>query len=413
MKFNKKGLIRTVFALLSPMINIVLKAEQELRRHFGQFISNKQIERSLLLIQGILESKTVNLASCAEHMSRLPDIEYTQEQLYSMFIDHFQTGKYDKLLKSYFLAVFYMTFHLSDGRLAIDRTEWQIGERWHNILTIGYICHDSLVPLVWVDLGRRKNSNTEERIALLNRLRAWWKATGIPLPPLTLYADREFIGQRWFKYLVKNEIAFVIRLKANQQFHLWRNDQLTEKAYSTEVLARYLRIYKLSHVDIVLEDDTIIPFTQATEIVQDNGQAKLQTWFLAAHVEDPENASTHYNSRWSIEVTFGHTKTKGLNLEDFNLVGQHKMEIMLGLVALVYAISVRQAIEEKLYELKIKTYKNGKQYPEKSTFKIGLERVRKIIRNVKDLFCHLLNLFEEVFLTVSQKKYILNKSIVQ
>ncbi len=81
------------------MINIVPKTEQELRRHFGQFISDKQTERSLLLIQGILESQTVNLRSCAEQMSRLPDIGYTQEQLYSMYIDHFQTDKYDKLLR--------------------------------------------------------------------------------------------------------------------------------------------------------------------------------------------------------------------------------------------------------------------------------------------------------------------------
>ena len=396
------------------MINIVLKTEQELRRHFGQFISDKQTERSLLLIQGILESQTVNLRSCAEQMSRLPDIGYTQEQLYSMYIDHFQTGKYDKLLKSYFLAVFYMSFHLSDGKLTMDRTEWKIGEHWHNLLVIGYICHDCLVPLVWIDLGQRKNSNTDERIALLNRLKAWWKATGIPLPPLTLYADREFIGKNWFRYLVKNDVDFVIRLKENQQFHLWRNGKMTETRYSTKVLARYLRMYGLSHVDIVVGDDTVIPFTQATKIVQEGEKSKIQTWFLAANVDDVENAATHYNSRWSIEVTFGHTKTKGLNLEDFNLIGQHKMEIMMGLVAVVYAICVRQAIEEKLYEqVEIKNYKNGKKYPVKSTFRLGLERVRKIVRNVKDLFMHLFILFEDINRILKQKRYILNKSIVQ
>ena len=395
-------------------MNIRLKTEQELRRHFGQFITDKQTERSLLLIQGILESKTVNLWSCAENLSRLADIDYTDKQLYSMFIDHFQTGKYDKLLKSYFLAIFYLTFQLSDGRLAMDRTEWKIGERWHNLLVIGYICYDSLVPLVWIDLGKRKNSKTEERITLLNRLIAWWKATGVPLPPLILYADREFIGTEWFRYLVKSEINFVIRLRENQQFHLWRNGKMTEKLYDVKVLARYLSRFGLSHVEIVLGDETIIPFTATTQIVEENNQTKVQRWFLAANIEDPENAGVYYNSRWSIEITFGHTKTKGLNLEDFNLVGQHKMEIMLGLVAVVYAISIRQALEEKLYEqVETKTYKNGKQYPAKSTFRLGLERIRKIVRNVKDLFCHLLTLFDEVELVFRKKRYILNNSIVQ
>ena len=173
------------------------KVEQELRRQFGQLISEKQTERSLLMIQGILESKTVNLSSCAESLSRLPDINKDQDQLYAMLIDHFQTGKYDKLLKCYFLVVLHLTFHLSDGKLVIDRTEWKIGNRWHNLLVLGYICGNALVPLVWTDLGQRKNSSTQERIALINRLRAWWKATEIPLPDLTLYADREFIGSDW------------------------------------------------------------------------------------------------------------------------------------------------------------------------------------------------------------------------
>ena len=90
------------------------------------------------------------------------------------------------------------------------------------------------------------------------------------------------------------------------------------------------------------------------------------------------------------------------------------MEIMLGLVVIVYAISIRQTLEEKLHEqVQIKTYKNGKQYPAKSTFKIGLERIRDMIRNVKELFLLILDLFKEVKLQLERKKFILNNSIVQ
>lgn len=395
-------------------MNIRLKVEQELSRQFGQFINSKQSERSLLLIQGILESKTVNLWSCAEAIGRQKETTLSKEQIYSMFIDHFQTGRYDKLLKTYFLSIFYMTFHLSDGRLAMDRTEWKIGCRWHNLLVIGYICHDALIPLVWVDLGKRKSSKSSERIELLDRLLAWWRATGIKLPPLVLYADREFIGSQWFRALVKRKIEFVIRLRENQSFTLWRNGKMSEKTYEVKVLHRYLKMFNLSHVEIVVGNETIIPFTVTTKVIQDQDIEKTQLWFLAANISDPQNAGQHYNLRWTIETTFGHTKTKGLNLEDFNLVGAHKLEIMLGLVTLVYAISVRQALEEKLHQdVEIKTYPDGKQYPAKSTFKLGLERVREIVRNVKELFDLILVLFKEARFQINRKKFILQKSIVQ
>jgi len=399
------------------------KVGQELRRQFGQLISEKQTERSLLLVQGILESKTVNISSCAESLSRLPDINKDQDQLYAMLIDHFQTGKYDKLLKCYFLVVFHLTFHLSDGKLVIDRTEWKIGNRWHNLLVLGYICENVLVPLVWTDLGQRKNSSTQERIALINRLKAWWKATKIPLPDLTLYADREFIGSDWFNFLASNEIDFVIRLRKNQKFQLWHNNELSEKTYSTSLLARYLRRYNLADVQIVSGDELIITFKayEITEVnhnkCEENQSQSLplkDNWLLAAMVKDTENADKHYNDRWTIETTFGHTKSKGLNLEDFNLVGKHKLEIMLGIVAIVYALSIRLAIEEKLNEnIAIKTFKNGKQYPAKSTFRLGLEYLRKIVRNVKELFKLILQTFNHVFEILERKKYILNKSIVQ
>ena len=257
-------------------------------------------------------------------------------------------------------------------------------------------------------MGKRKNSKTEERIELLDRLLAWWRATGVPLPPLILHADREFIGSEWFKALVKRNIQFVIRLRENQSFHLWQNGKMTEQVYSVKVLNRYMKMYDLNYVEIVVGDEIIIPFT-ATETVTQN-----QRWFLAANVDDPENAGEYYNSRWCIETTFGHTKTKGLHLEDFNLTGAHKLEIMLGLVCVVYALSIRQTLEENLHkEVKIKTYKDGSQYPAKSTFKLGLERIREIVRNVNELFLLLLELFDKVQKQFERKIFILKNSIVQ
>jgi hypothetical protein len=384
---------------------------QELHQYFGQIVSKKQTQRSLLLVQGIIESKSVNLALCAESLSRNKGLGLTESQIYSQYLDHFQTGQYEKLLKVCFLAVFYQTCPWAKGELVMDRTEWKLGKNWHNLLVIGYICHDSLVPLVWVDLGTRKSSNEAERIELLDRLRAWWRATGIPMPPLMLYADREFIGSDWFKALEKRHIEFVIRLKENQSFAVWRDGKMSRKTYNIKVIARYLKRFGLSHIEIVIGDELIIPFTYAEQVLENQ---QVTTWYLAANVKDPHTASQRYALRWSIEDTFGHYKTKGLNLEEFNLEGTHKLEIMMGLVTLVYALCIHQALANNLEEnVPVKDYKNGKQYPAKATFRLGLDRVRQFVHNVNQLLELVLHVIDSVISICKTRKFILKKSIVQ
>lgn len=384
---------------------------QELHQYFGQLLSKKQTQRSLLLLQGIIESKSVNLALCAEALSRNKCFDLSESQIYGQYLDHFQTGHFDKLLKACFLAVFYQTFPWSKNELVMDRTEWKLGKNWHNLLVIGYICHDSLVPLVWIDLGERKSSSEAERIALLDRLLAWWRATGMPMPPLMLYADREFIGSEWFKALAKRGIEFVIRLKENQSFAVWRDGKMSYKTYNIKVIARYLKRFGLSHIDIVVGDELIIPFTYAEQVL-DNQQ--VATWYLAANIAEPHTAAQRYALRWTIEDTFGHFKTKGLNLEDFNLQGGHKLEIMMGLVTLVYALAIHQALSNDLVEeVKIKDYKNGKKYPAKATFRLGLDSLRKIVQNVNELLNFVLQVINTVIEVCKTRKFILKKSIVQ
>ena len=55
------------------------------------------------------------------------------------------------------------------------------------------------------------NSSTSDRIALMDRYLAIFGASSVKV----LLADREFIGLAWLNYLVENNIAFVIRIKAN------------------------------------------------------------------------------------------------------------------------------------------------------------------------------------------------------
>ncbi|QQS55986.1 MAG: transposase [Candidatus Competibacteraceae bacterium] len=71
----------------------------------------------------------------------------------------------------------------------------------------------SAFPILWVALDKKGNSNTQERIALMNRFLTIFG----PQMIACLFADREFIGIQWFGYLIENQIKFVIRIKKNTQ----------------------------------------------------------------------------------------------------------------------------------------------------------------------------------------------------
>jgi hypothetical protein len=368
---------------------------QELSQSFGDLLSEKEIERSLLLIQGILESKTVNLAQCAEDLSLRH--EMTEEQIYRQYIRHFQTGNVSKYLKASFLCIFNLTHSFCTGELVMDRTEWKIGETWHNVLVIGYICGGNLVPLIWEDLGQKGNSDEAIRIQLFQRLRAWWRVTGKPMPQLTIYGDREFIGHEWFAYLVKNNINFVIRLKENQKFYIWKEGKISAKKYSIAVLSRYIKKYQLTNVELVIADEVLVPFVSVekrTQNAENPTITDVNEWYLAANIPLIHEAAQGYGSRWTVENTFGHYKSKGLNLECFNLSGQHKLELMFSLLGIIYALAIHQVLSENLMqEVKRKKFENQKVYVSKSMFQVGLKTIRKNCLDVASLVHFCMDLF--------------------
>ena len=58
-------------------------------------------------------------------------------------------------------------------------------------------------------MGHGGNSSTEQRIELMRRYIDEFGVESIQ----SLLADREFVGDDWFTYLVENKLPFVIRLR--------------------------------------------------------------------------------------------------------------------------------------------------------------------------------------------------------
>ncbi|WP_314063079.1 transposase [Cardiobacterium hominis] len=69
------------------------------------------------------------------------------------------------------------------------------------------------IPVLWETLDKKGNSNTGERMGLLELFRETFSEVHIE----TRYADREFIDNEWLAYLRQAGISYCIRCKENAQ----------------------------------------------------------------------------------------------------------------------------------------------------------------------------------------------------
>jgi len=158
------------------------------------------------LILGIIQLGTVNLTKivCTFPGNAQTDSSYKRlQRLFRTF-----TLDFDKTRQ--FIA--HLT-GLEQWKLALDRTNWKFGIFNANYLTLGITYIKIALPILWVSLDKKGNSNTQERIDLLDRFLKIFGAKHI----LCLLADREFIGQDWFNYSIDKNIIFRIYIKNNTQ----------------------------------------------------------------------------------------------------------------------------------------------------------------------------------------------------
>ena len=92
-------------------------------------------------------------------------------------------------------------------RLTIDRTEWDFGKCQVNILMILIGYGDLQLPFYWELLDNKSgNSSSQDRIDLLEKCFAIVDIKQIGL----VVGDREFVGQKWIKWLKDNKLNFVM-----------------------------------------------------------------------------------------------------------------------------------------------------------------------------------------------------------
>lgn len=332
-------------------------------------IGPKKYAALVFVVSCLLRSRTCNLYLAADYA----DNGLSFRGNYGRIIRFFATGLGECLLRGVFNSVLLLAHRSGSAKcLVIDRTEWQSGSRWRNLLVIGLSVHGCVIPLVWADIAHRGISNNDLRIMLLQRLKDWWPTDQLALTTYPLVGDREFGGENFLLKIAQMGFKFVARIKSNRLLNVWKNAKWMDKAYRPRVLRRFLERNGDDSLEIVIAGEYLCFLS----CISNSGTRDKDLYiYLLTNLEHGAEASSFYAHRWQIESCFGHLKTNGFDLENQGFVNQHQVEILFAIIVLIYAIATSWGIltelKDKDHKPKNKKYANGKQYRPKSLFRTG------------------------------------------
>lgn len=252
--------------------------------------------------------------------------------------------------------------------LSMDRTNWKFGKANINILALGITYKGVAFPLLFKLLPKFGNSNTQERIELMEKFNQLFGFSKIKF----LVADREFIGQEWLDYLNQNHIPYHIRIRDNFHVTLPKNGHKVRARW----LFNGLKQGQVKHYPKIVIINNVLCYLSASVIKSKTGQFDYQ--FLISF-KKPENALECYKDRWQIETMFRAMKTSGFNLEKTHLTDMDRILKLLLIVSIAFtwAYIVGDFLHQNIKAIPIK--KHGRRAI--SIFKYGLNYIANNLLN--------------------------------
>lgn len=225
-------------------------------------------------------------------------------------------------------------------------------------------------------LDKRGNSNTQERMDILAGFIKQFGKTSIR----GILADREFIGEKWFKYLKNNGINFIIRIK---------KDAKTTNSQGQEVQVKNLFLHLKPAESFTIEDPRLITRVPVylTALRLSDGEFLI----VASSKNDGQHALEYYKERWQIETLFSCLKSRGFNLEETRVTDLERIKKLLIVPVIAFCWSYRTG--EWQHDLvKPITVKKHLRLS-KSIFRVGLDFIRNALFNATSS-CNLATLFQ-------------------
>lgn len=244
--------------------------------------------------------------------------------------------------------------------LSTDRTEWSFGQTRFNILMLGVVHNGVAYPLLWTMLDKKGNSNSDERMDLLDRFEQIFPNTEIAY----ISGDREFVGKQWLTYLLlEPAISFRLRIKKSDRISDGKNQLRASIVFAnlkpgqTQVLSGRRWVWgRLVYVSALCLDDGEL---------------------LIIITPDPtSSAVSDYAQRWGIETLFGIFKTRGFCLESTHFTDAQRLSKLIALmsIALCWAVKTGEWLHQ---HQPIKVKKHGRKA--KSIFRYGFDHLRSIV----------------------------------
>ena len=307
-----------------------------------------------LLVSAVLLHRTVNLVVLATTPDGKPP---SHESRYRRFQDFFQ--RFQLCLPSVGRVVLSRIPKPPEGYLlAMDRTNWQFGRRDINFLVIAIVVGAVSIPVVWKVLPKktkRGNSNAQQRIALTQALLKLMPASDIE----TLTMDREFIGKEWLKWLDKQGVGYVVRIKKN----------VIVGEHQAKVLAS-----RRGRKPTGLQDIFELRLFFSCKKMNEGGRATRL--LLVSNRFQGKKALDLYRRRWGIERLFGPLKKKGFDLEATHMTDVIKLEKLFAVVVLAFLFSYSWGCY-----LRASGRRSSRQSQRKSLFRLGLEDILKLLNS--------------------------------
>ncbi len=253
--------------------------------------------------------------------------------------------------------------------LSIDRTNWKFGQLDINIFMLGVVYKGVAFPLLFTMLEKRGNSNTQERIELINRFISLFGKGCID----SLVADREFIGEKWIAYLNKEQIRYHIRIRNN--FKVFLPDK--NKELKVFWLFNNLKTGQHKHYNKIVKLNNQLCYISGSKLIKGE-------FLIIISFNKPAQAKEYYKQRWQIEMCFKAMKSSGFDIEKTHLNKIERIEKLLLLVMIAFLWCYKVGIYlHNLNPIKIK--KHGRKAI--SIFKYGLEYIaNSLLNNVNQTF---------------------------
>ena len=243
--------------------------------------------------------------------------------------------------------------------LCLDRSNWEFGEKNINYLVLSWrISKELSLPLLFVELDKAGNSNTNERIDLIQQFIDIFGQSRIK----SLSADREFVGKIWCDYLVRNKIPFYMRHRININIPYGTEtlrcigdffDHL--KINQTRVLYKKMYGEDVCFIGKRLKNNELL-------IILTNQTHKKESDIL-----------NEYRKRWSIEELFKKLKTSGFHWENTHMKRSERLSKLLIILSIAVLWSYLMGVALQ------RAYKKTLNCFAKTIFRYGLQNFQHLV----------------------------------